>query len=48
MNSHVGEAITHNFERWEFWDKIWFEPEPLPLETHEEEVEYMKNWIQRE
>ena len=47
MNSHVGEAITRNFERWDFLGQnIWFEPEPLPLETHEEEVEYMKNWIQ--
>ncbi len=47
MNSYVGEAITRNFDRWDFLGQnIWFEPEPLPLETHEEEVEYMKNWIQ--
>ena len=47
MNSFVGEAITRNFDRWDFLgENIWFEPEPLPLETHEEEVVYMKNWIQ--
>jgi len=47
MNLYVGEAITRNFNRWDFLgENIWFEPEPLPLETHEEEVAYMKNWIQ--
>ena len=46
MNLYVGEAITRNFIRWDFQGQnIWIEPEPLPLETHEEEVEYMKNWI---
>ena len=47
MNTYVGEAITRNFIRWDFQGQnIWIEPYPLPLETHEEEVEYMKNWIQ--
>ena len=47
MNTYVGEAITRNFIRWDFQGQnIWIEPYPLPLETHQEEVEYMKNWIQ--
>ncbi len=47
MDTYVGEAITRNFIRWDFQgENIWIEPEPLPLETHEDEVEYMKNWIQ--
>ena len=46
MNLYVEEAITRNFIRWDFQgENIWIEPEPLPLETHEEEVDYMKNWI---
>ena len=47
MNTYVGEAVTRNFIQWDFQgENIWIEPYPLPLETHEEEVEYMKNWIQ--
>ncbi|MBM72484.1 MAG: hypothetical protein CL847_06850 [Crocinitomicaceae bacterium] len=47
MNTYVGEAITRNFIRWDFQgENIWIEPYPLPLDSHEEEVEYMKNWIQ--
>ncbi len=47
MNTYVGEAITRNFIRWDFQgENIWIEPDPLPLETHEDEVEYMKDWIQ--
>ena len=46
MNLYVEEAIVRNFIRWDFQgENIWIEPEPLPLETHEEEVDYMKNWI---
>ena len=47
MNLYVEEAIMRNFIRWDFQgENIWIEPEPLPLETHEEEVDYMKNWIE--
>lgn len=48
MDALVGVAMDRNFERWDFQgENIWIEPDPLPLATHEEEVDYMKNWIQQ-
>ena len=48
MDGFVGVAMDRNFERWDFQgENIWIEPDPLPFATHEEEVDYMKNWIQQ-
>lgn len=40
------DPLGRNFERWDFiGNNIWFEPFPIP-ETYDEEINYMKNWIQ--
>ncbi len=44
--AYLGAAIDRNFERWDFLgEAIWIEPDPLPLDTYQEEIDYMKNWI---
>ena len=46
QNTLLEDPLGRNFERWDFiGNNIWFEPFPIP-ETHDEEVSYMKTWIQ--
>lgn len=46
QNALLEDPLGRNFERWDFiGNNIWFEPFPIP-ETHDEEVSYMKNWIE--
>lgn len=46
QNALLEDPLGRNFERWDFiGNNIWFEPFPIP-ETHDEEVSYMKTWIE--
>ncbi len=46
QTAFLEESLERNFERWDFiGNNIWFEPFPIP-ETYEEEISYMKSWIQ--